>query len=527
MNTLLSAMTCLQTPDEAAAWLQSMQATRLQTDSRQLQAHEAFIAWPGAAHDARRYVLEALQQGAAACLVEAQGAEAFDFMQADALTAEQTCRLAVYQGLRQDTGEIAAAFYGRPSQAVDVIAVTGTNGKTSTSWWLAQALSQLYPAGSGLVGTLGVGCFMHGQATVQTTGLTTPDPVVLQHHLRQWADRGVKTCAMEASSIGIAEHRLSGTQVHTAVFTNFTQDHLDYHGSMQAYWQAKRRLFSWPGLRAAVINIDDPQGMQLAGELQQNAQRHDLEALAIWTLSSQTEASEPARLQAVDVQYGEAGLAFAVQELGGERAVLQTRLIGQYNINNMLGVLACLRQRGVPLQQAAALCADLQPVPGRMQCIRQPGQPLVVVDYAHTPDALEKALLGLQPQARSRNGRLWCVFGCGGDRDPGKRPLMGAAAAQWADVPFITSDNPRSEDPAAIMAQIRTGMPADLAALRSCEDRAQAIATAVAEAAANDVILIAGKGHEDYQEVCGEKHPFSDTAHAQAALQQRMAKEQA
>ena len=315
--------------------------------------------------------------------------------------------------------------------------------------------------------------------------------------------------------------------MHTAVFTNFTQDHLDYHGSMQAYWQAKQRLFAWPGLRAAVINIDDPQGLLLARELRQNAQRDDLEALAIWTLSSQPHAPEPARLQAVDVRYGEAGLAFAVQELGGERVVFQTRLIGQYNINNMLGVLACLRQRGVPLQQAAALCADLQPVPGRMQCIRQPGQPLVVVDYAHTPDALEKALLGLQPQARSRNGRLWCVFGCGGDRDPGKRPLMGAAAAQWADVPFITSDNPRSEDPAAIMAQIRAGMPVDLAALRSCEDRAQAIATAVAEAAANDVILIAGKGHEDYQEVCGEKHPFSDTAHAQAALQQRMAKEQA
>ena len=531
MSAAQTTITVLQTPDEAAAWMQGLQAARLQTDSRHVQSHEAFIAWPGAAHDARKYVLQALEQGAAACLVEAHGVEAFDFMRTDALTPEQARRLALYQGLRQDTGEIAAAFYGRPSQALDVIAVTGTNGKTSTAWWLAQALAQVYPAGAGLVGTLGVGCFTGGKATVQATGLTTPDPVVLQHYLRQWVGRGVKACAMEASSIGIAEHRMSGTQVHTAVFTNFTQDHLDYHGSMQAYWQAKRRLFAWPGLRAAVINIDDPQGQALAQELQQSAQRDDLDALDIWTISAQPEAAAPdalsARLRAADIQYGDAGLSFAVQEQDGERVLLQTQLIGQYNVNNLLGVLACLRQRGLPLQQAASLCAGLQPVPGRMQCMRQPGQPLVVVDYAHTPDALEKALLGLQPQARSRKGRLWCVFGCGGDRDPGKRPLMGAVAARLADVPCITSDNPRSEDPAAIMAQIRAGMPAQLPALHICEDRTQAIATAVMQADANDVILLAGKGHEDYQEVRGEKRPFADMAHAQAALEQRMTRERA
>lgn len=527
------SITRLHTPDEAAAWLQGLHAARLQTDSRHLHPHEAFIAWPGAAHDARRYVLQALQNGAAACLVEAHGAEAFDFMQGDALTADEARRLALYPGLRADTGEIAAAFYGRPSQALDVIAATGTNGKTSTAWWLAQAFAQLNPAGAGLVGTLGVGCFVGGQASVQPTGLTTPDPVVLQHHLRQWVDRGVKVCAMEASSIGIAEHRLSGTQVHTAVFTNFTQDHLDYHGSMAAYWQAKRRLFAWPGLRAAVINIDDAQGLQLARELQQSAQRDDLDALDIWTLSAQPAGAVPdafeARLRAVDIEYGDAGLAFTVQEQGGkgnEGVRLQTQLIGQYNINNLLGVLACLRQHGVPLQQAADLCAGLQPVPGRMQRLHQSGQPLVVVDYAHTPDALEKALLGLQPQARSRQGRLWCVFGCGGNRDAAKRPLMGAVAARLADVPFITSDNPRNEEPTAIIEQIRAGMPADVPALQMDEDRARAIATAVTQAAANDVILLAGKGHEDYQEVRGEKRPFADMAHAQAALAQR-AKEQA
>lgn len=524
MDTLkLTHPTVLRTPDEAAAWLQAAQASRLQTDSRYVQAHEAFIAWPGAAHDARKYVREALLGGAAACLVEAQGAEAFDFMQASALPAEYMQRLALYQGLRQDTGEIAAAFYGRPSQALDVIAVTGTNGKTSTTWWLAQALAQAHPAGAGLVGTLGVGCVTGGKATVKPTGLTTPDPVVLQHYLRQWADRGVKTCAMEASSIGIAEHRLAGVQLHTAVFTNFTQDHLDYHGSMQAYWQAKRKLFAWPGLRAAVINIDDPQGLALAAELQGSAQRDDLDALHIWTLSSQTGAAQPARLQVTRVQHSAEGLAFTVQEQDGDSVHLQTRLIGQYNINNMLGVLACLRQRGISLQQAANLCADLQPVPGRMQCVQQAGQPLVVVDYAHTPDALDKALAALQPLVQARGGKLWCVFGCGGDRDPGKRPLMGAAAARLADVPFITSDNPRSEDPFAIIEQVRAGVPSAAAAqLRVCEDRAAAIAQAVADAAASDVILIAGKGHEDYQEVHGVKRPFSDMAQAQAALAQRM-----
>ncbi|MDO5652765.1 MAG: UDP-N-acetylmuramoyl-L-alanyl-D-glutamate--2,6-diaminopimelate ligase, partial [Brachymonas sp.] len=456
---LATSFVTLQTPAQAADWLRA-RATRLQTDSRKLQAGDAFIAWPGAAHDARKHILSALQQGAAACLAEAQGAQDFDCMQVGALAENQTDKLALYEGLRSAMGPIASAFYGHPSHTVDVIAVTGTNGKTSTAWWLAQALSKANAAGAGMVGTLGIGLFVNGQPQVQTTGLTTPDPALLQHHLRQWADQGVQACVMEASSIGIEEHRLDGTRVHTAVFTNFTQDHLDYHADMQAYWQAKRKLFAWPGLQAAVINIDDAHGKALAAELQG-------QPLDIWTLSCNADTT--ARLQALDVRYGATGLEFVVQERDGARVAMQTGLIGHYNVSNLLGVLACLRLRGFSLQQAVDVCADVQPVPGRMQCIVQDGLPLVAVDYAHTPDALEKALQGLRPLAESRGGRLWCVFGCGGDRDPVKRPLMGAVAARLADVPFITSDNPRTEVPASIIAQIRAGVPAGTPTLRENE----------------------------------------------------------
>lgn len=515
MNARAVPFTVLSVPDQAAAWLRQ-HAASLQTDSRHLQAGEAFIAWPGAAHDARRYVLGALRNGAA-CLVEAQGAEAFDFMQEGALVPEQAARLALYTGLRQATGPIAAAFYEHPSHKLDVIAVTGTNGKTSTAWWLAQALARQSAQGAGKIGTLGIGRFINGHIQTRETGLTTPDPVMLQHNLRQWVDQGMPVCVMEASSIGIEEHRLDGMRLHTAVFTNFTQDHLDYHGSTQAYWQAKRKLFDWPGLQAAVINVDDAQGAALAAELQA-AKRLD-----VWTLSCHPAKQQAARLQALNMHYGSTGLTFTAHERGGSSVVMQTPWIGHYNIANMLGVLACLRVRGATLQQAVESCADLLQVPGRMQCVQQPDQPLVVVDYAHTPDALEKALSALQPLAKERGGRLWCVFGCGGDRDPGKRPLMGAAVARLADVPFITSDNPRSETPLAIMQQIQTGVPVQaMPHLRTCEDRAAAIAQAVADAEADDVILIAGKGHEDYQEIQGVKRPFSDLAQAQTALQQRV-----
>ncbi len=486
---------------DAMAWLRQRVTGTLQTDSRQVRAGDGFIAWPGAATDGRAHIADALARGAVACLVEHEGADAFPL---------QGLPVAALHGLKAATGPIAADWFDQPSQHLEVLAVTGTNGKTSTSWWLTEALNVLSKkelfaqGGCTFVGTLGMGV----PPALTSTGMTTPDPVRLQHAFQQFVYAGRKACAIEASSIGLAEHRLAGTRIRVALFTNFTQDHLDYHPSMAAYWQAKSALFDWPGLAAAVVNIDDPRGAELQATLADRM-------LDLWTVS----ITGPARLAARDIRMGEGGLAFTVAE-GVHTHVLQTRVIGQYNVSNLLGVLAGLRALGVSLEHALYACAQLSPVPGRMEQIHSPGQPLVAVDYAHTPDALDKALQALRPVAVERGGQLWCVFGCGGDRDAGKRPLMGAVAQQHADQVVVTSDNPRSEDPAAILHQILQGTIAGRS-VRAEPDRAAAIALALAEAAPADVVLIAGKGHEDTQETAGVHLPFSDMAHAQAALQAR------
>ena len=489
-------MRVLRTPLEAAQWLASRELADLSCDSRKVGAGDGFIAWPGAATDGRKFVPTALAQGARACLVEAAGVDAFGFS-GDAVAA--------YEGLKAATGPIAALFYGEPTALLDVLAVTGTNGKTTTAWWLAQALSKVQVP-CAMVGTLGIG----QPPKVEHTGLTTPDPVLLQRQFRRFVEQGFKACAIEASSIGIVERRMDGMQVRVAGFTNFTQDHLDYHGSMQAYWEAKAQLFRWPGLRAAVLNIDDARGEQLASDLQKGA-------LDVWTCS----CVKQARLQALDIGYADGGLAFTIAE-GSERHLVRTQLIGQYNVANLLGVVGMMRAVAVPLAQAVAACAHLLPVPGRMERLNVAGKPLVAVDYAHTPDALDKGLQALRPLATQRGGQLWCVFGCGGDRDPTKRPLMAAVAEKNADRVVVTSDNPRSEKPEAIISQILLGLShADSVQVQA--DRARAIAETVAAAAPQDVILLAGKGHEDYQEVAGVKHRFSDQAQAQAALDARTA----
>ena len=486
----------LHSPHEAAQWLRARVTGALHSDSRRIHPGDGFIAWPGAATDGRHHVASALALGAAACLVERSGVEEFAFA---------TPAISSYEGLKSATGPIAAAYYDQPTAQLQVLAVTGTNGKTSTAWWLALALGNLkQPVPCGLVGTLGVG----RPPAVEATGLTTPDPVLLQGQFRRFVDAGVQACAIEASSVGIVERRLDGTQIRVAVFTNFTQDHLDYHGSMDAYWEAKAELFRWPGLQAAVINIDDLRGAALAQSLEAGP-------LAVWTCSCE----RPARLQAQEIGYGAQGLRFTVVE-GGERHLLETQLIGQYNVANLLGVLGAMRAVGVSLADAVAACGDLLPVPGRMERLQQAGQPLVAVDYAHTPDALDKALLALQPLAAQRGGQLWCVFGCGGDRDPVKRPLMAAVAEKNADRVVVTSDNPRSEKPEMIISQILLGLSHNECVTVQA-DRALAIAETVAAAAPQDVILVAGKGHEDYQEAGGAKHPFSDILHARSALDAR------
>ncbi|MDB5830039.1 MAG: UDP-N-acetylmuramoyl-L-alanyl-D-glutamate--2,6-diaminopimelate ligase [Variovorax sp.] len=493
-------MTTLTNPVDAAAWLKSRVRGVLHADSRPVGTGDGFIAWPGAATDGRKHVAAALAQGAAACLVEQEGVEAFGF-EGDAI--------ATYAGLKAATGPIAAAYYEAPSSALDILAVTGTNGKTSTAWWLAEALMHACKVPCGVVGTLGIGV----PPALSYTGLTTPDPVVLQRELRGFVDRGFGACAIEASSIGIAERRLDGTRIAVAVFTNFTQDHLDYHGDMDAYWQAKVELFRWPGLRAAVVNLDDVHGASLVGNLVEAG----VGALDLWTVSA---AGAPARLMAQDIGYDAAGLQFSVVEQGAPSQRLATQLIGRYNVDNLLGVLGTLRALGVGLADAVDACRHLTSVPGRMERIAVPGHPLAVIDYAHTPDALDKALAGLRPLAQQRGGALWCVFGCGGDRDAMKRPLMAAVAETRADRLVVTSDNPRSEKPGAIISQILLGLARPDAAQVEA-DRAAAIAGTLAQAAPEDVVLIAGRGHEAWQEIAGERIAFSDRAHAVDALTQR------
>ncbi|MBP7131926.1 MAG: UDP-N-acetylmuramoyl-L-alanyl-D-glutamate--2,6-diaminopimelate ligase [Aquabacterium sp.] len=496
----------LQSSAEALAWLRAQGVTALTVDSRQVGAgtHEGmgFIAWPGAARDGRAFVAQALREGARACLVEADGADVFGF---------DDGRVAAIHGLKARSAEIAHGFYGEPSADLQVVAVTGTNGKTSTSWWTAQALSALGRP-CGVVGTLGVG----EVGEVVSTGLTTPDPITLHATFRRFVDQGLQAAAIEASSIGIEELRLHATHIAVAQFTNFTQDHLDYHENMEAYWLAKRTLFDWPGLQAAVINQDDPMGHSLA---QHARSRH----LTVWTYGLQGAV----RLQAQDVSHELQGVRFTVVEHAESlhdvvaRAVVHAPVIGTFNVSNLLAVLGALRALGVSLADAAQACSALQPVPGRMQLVpAQAHQPLVLVDYAHTPDALHKALQALRPVAEARGGKLWCVFGCGGDRDPIKRPMMGAVAEQYADQVVLTSDNPRSESPAFILSQILAGV-AGRDRVDVIDDRHEAIRYAVGAAAAADVVLLAGKGHEVTQDVAGVLTPFSDVGEAVAALTQR------
>ncbi len=498
-------MQAMDQPRDVAVWLRTSVTGELHCDSRRLQTGDGFVAWPGAATDGRRFVNAALASGAVAALVELDGVDAFDL--ADA-------RVLAVPGLKTQAGAIASEFCDHPSATLDVLAITGTNGKTSCAWWTAQLLS-VCARPCAVVGTLGMG--QPGTPLVPT-GLTTPDPVMLQQQLRAFVDQGLKACAIEASSIGLVEGRLNATQVRVAVFTNFTQDHLDFHGSMDAYWDAKAALFDWPGLAAAVVNTDDARGAQLAEQLVGRA-------LDLWTVG----IDSPARLNAMNVSFTHAGMAFDVVERntqGAEldRHSLQVPLVGRYNVSNLLCVLGSARALGVSLQQAVKACGALTPVPGRMEQAEAAcaDQPLVLVDYAHTPDALEKALQALQPLVAQRGGALWVVVGCGGDRDAGKRPLMAAVAEREATHTVLTSDNPRSEDPIHILGQMVVGLSQPGAALVE-PDRAAAIGMAVARAQAADVVLIAGKGHEDYQDIKGVKTPFSDLVHARRALAARAA----
>lgn len=468
-------------------------------DSRMVARGDLYLALRGSLQDGRAYIAEAVERGAAAVLAESDDSVAVDS------TVASVPVIAV-RHLRAHAGTIAACFLAEPSQRLRVVAVTGTNGKTTTSWLTAQALEKLGTRAA-VIGTLGVGAASAGAVRAPLRN-TTPGAVELQYLLAGLADQGFAAVAMEASSIGIEQHRLAGTRIQVALFTNLSRDHLDYHGTMENYAAAKAALFSWPELGGAVINGDDPWALQWLAEGRVQAPRvltygmagrgHDIELLDL------AASARGSRL---------------VLQVEGRRVTADTRLLGDFNAGNVMAVIGALRILGHDLGAIVEVLATLEAPAGRMETVGGAGAPLCVIDYAHTPDALEKVLTVLRART---DGTLWCVFGCGGDRDAGKRPQMGGIAARLADVSVVTSDNPRSEAPQAIVDDILAGMPGVPAGrVRVVLDRADAIARAVQQAGLADTVLIAGKGHEDYQEVGGVRLPFSDRAAVTAALAAR------
>jgi UDP-N-acetylmuramoyl-L-alanyl-D-glutamate--2,6-diaminopimelate ligase len=484
---------------------------KLVSDSRQVEPGDVFFAYPGDAGDGRRFIQAAIDAGASAVVYDPQG---FDW---DASLAVP--HLAV-PDLKPQAGTIAHAVFGQPDIDMFTVGVTGTNGKTSCAVWLGQAFAKLGETAA-VIGTLGVALFKgRNEPEYQVTGYTTPDAVLLASRLAAVREAGARTLAIEVSSIGLEQQRTAGMHFDVAIFTNLTRDHLDYHGDMESYETAKAKLFAWPGLQTAVINLDDPAGQRLVAQL-----RSTNPALAITGYTLNDEASQPAIegvsiLRASNKRSRPAGSEFQLESPQGSLLV-KTQLVGHFNISNALAVLGALLAKGFELKQAALAIEALLPAPGRMQQVGGQDAPLVVIDYAHTPDALEKTLQALRQVASERAGQLWCVFGCGGDRDPGKRPQMGAIA-QAADHVIVTSDNPRSEEPNAILEQIVAGMDPAGAPHQAIEDRATAILAAVKQANKQDVILLAGKGHEPYQEIKGKKLPFSDAEHAALALSARL-----
>lgn len=459
----------------------------LTLDSRQVRPGDLFLAVPGAKVDGREHIADALARGAAAVAYEEQGASVLPITEAPLIPV---------RGLIGQLSEIAGRFYGEPSRQLDLVGVTGTNGKTSVTQLVAQALDALGQR-CGLIGTLGTGFY----GELRSGRLTTPDPIAVQATLNDLKHGGAKAVAMEVSSHALEQGRVAALAFDIAVMTNLSRDHLDYHGSMEAYEAAKAKLFAWPNLRCRVVNLDDEFGRRLA-------QSHGESRLISYSLLDPT-----ATLFCKKARFDDDGVRAVLVTPQGEHA-LRSRLLGRFNLSNMLAAVATLLALDYPLDEILKVTPQLQGPIGRMQRLGGGEKPLVVVDYAHTPDALEKVLEALRPHA---HGRLLCLFGCGGDRDRGKRPLMAEVAERLADRVLVTDDNPRTEDPQRIFDDIRPGFakPADVEFVAG---RGNAIAHLIATAAADDVIVLAGKGHEDYQEINGERHDFSDLVEAEKAL---------
>lgn len=463
----------------------------LTQDSHAVRAGDAFVALAGAKHHGIEFAPQAVQRGAAAVLAESRGPNP---------EARIPNPVVWIDGLRLRLGEIAARFYGDPSAAMTVVGVTGTSGKTSTVQLLAQAFTRLGKRAA-TIGTLGTG--LHGD--LRAGERTTPDVIRVHGLMADFRDAGATHVAMEVSSHALDQHRVDGVHFDVAVFTNLTRDHLDYHGTMEAYGAAKAKLFTWPTLRAAIINVDDAFGRELAGYMTDGVR----------VLRCGIDSTD-ADVRASDVRTHSDGIDFHLATPWGKTDV-HSSLLGRFNVANLLAVAGVLGALDVPFAQIQAALESLQPISGRMNRLGGGALPLVVVDYSHKPDALEQVLAALRAHCE---GKLICVFGCGGERDAGKRPIMGAIAERMADAVIVTDDNPRGEDGNAIVAQIVAGMraPERIAVER---DRARAIGIAITQAHAGDVVLIAGKGHEAYQEVGGAKHPFDDLQIARATLEAR------
>ena len=463
---------------------------RLVLDSRRVQAGDTFVACQGEYVDGRRFIPDALARGATSVIWDSEG---FQWE-----PAWNVANLPVPQ-LKALQGELGAEFYHDPSAQLWVAGITGTNGKTSCSQWLAQILDRAAKP-CAVIGTVGNGFI----GRLETTTHTTPDPLTVQALLARYREQGASHVAMEVSSHGLDQGRVGGVRFDCAVLTNLSRDHLDYHGSMDAYAASKAKLFSWPELPAMVVNGDDAFGQQLL-------QAHRGGSAQVLSYGF----TDHADIRARSLQLGGNGFVLELDSPWG-RATLETSLLGRFNAYNLLAVAGAALLAGVGLDALAAATPGIIPAPGRMQTVGGGEQPLVVIDYAHTPDALEKVLQALR-EMLAGSGRLIAVFGCGGDRDAGKRPLMGAAVSRAADLAVLTSDNPRSEDPLAIIAAVEAGMSGDY---QRQPDRRLAIAGAIAQARLGDIVLVAGKGHEDYQEIDGIKYPFSDLKVSTEALAQ-------
>lgn len=467
----------------------------LKLDSRELEQGDIFVALSGHHNDGRDYIAKALEQGAGLCLSEK-------------LTAEQSQALEEYrhaiieiENLREKISFLSADFYGRPGDSLRTVGVTGTNGKTSSCYCITQ-LGDLLGAKSAFVGTIGSGFL----SNLHASALTTPDPIKLQSRLKDFVDEGSEFCAMEVSSHALMQHRVDGVGIHTAVFTNLSHDHLDYHGSIEAYYQAKKRLFFLPSVKHVVINVDDAFGMRLYRELKQEI------SATLWTVSLSSQSFEciadcSKHLALLNKESLKSHGQTLRLRLGGDDYLTSTQLAGEFNISNLLVSALALHTFGrYDFGQILAQCEEVKAPPGRLECFVMPTGTKAFVDYAHTPDALEKALLALRENAA---GRIGVVFGCGGDRDAAKRPLMAKVAEQFSDYSVITNDNPRGESSQGIIDNILTGFTS-LEKVTSFADREQAIRHAVAWAKPEDVILVAGKGHEDYQLIGERRLAYSD-----------------